>query len=207
MTSKQPEYKYNAEYDWYEQTSSKRNVGIFIHPTNWAKFLGRQNKINYIKSYREWIKDITLEEPEWVKDRRLEYLENQIVKTELTIFRFIVRSGLSPEKLRKNVFKMKREISMWNSPITKNKTNITDEQIEQAKNEDWEKFIEIGGRYGDKLKALCPFHEDHNPSLILYPEGRGYHCFSCGAHGDLIDFIMKTNNLKFIDSVKFILNI
>jgi hypothetical protein len=35
-------------------------------------------------------------------------------------------------------------------------------------------------------KILCPFHDDHNPSLQIYSDGH-YHCFSCGAHGDVED--------------------
>jgi len=38
---------------------------------------------------------------------------------------------------------------------------------------------------------LCVFHQDKHPSLVIYPNGGGYHCFSCGAHGNnAIDFVM-----------------
>lgn len=36
--------------------------------------------------------------------------------------------------------------------------------------------------------ARCPFHEDRHPSLKL---GRGFHCFGCGAHGDVISFVSR----------------
>lgn len=38
-------------------------------------------------------------------------------------------------------------------------------------------------------KALCPFHDDHKPSMQIYPDG--YHCWVCGAHGDAIDFVER----------------
>ena len=44
-------------------------------------------------------------------------------------------------------------------------------------------------RSGSKYKALCPFHDDHNPSLELNPERQSYKCWSCGAGGDIFDFV------------------
>jgi DNA primase len=44
-------------------------------------------------------------------------------------------------------------------------------------------------RAGNKFKALCPFHDDHNPSLELNPERQSFKCWSCGAGGDIFDFV------------------
>ena len=44
-------------------------------------------------------------------------------------------------------------------------------------------------RVGTKYKALCPFHDDHNPSLELNPDRQSYKCWSCGAGGDIFDFV------------------
>ena len=38
-------------------------------------------------------------------------------------------------------------------------------------------------------KCLCPFHHDTRPSMKIYPNGKGYYCFSCGAGGDQIKFV------------------
>lgn len=35
----------------------------------------------------------------------------------------------------------------------------------------------------------CPFHDDKRPSMKIYPDGRGYYCFSCGAGGDVVKFV------------------
>lgn len=44
----------------------------------------------------------------------------------------------------------------------------------------------------------CPFHpEDHTPSLKVYPDGRGWHCFGCGRGGSVIDFVMSLFSLPF----------
>ena len=49
-------------------------------------------------------------------------------------------------------------------------------------------------------KILCPFHSDKRNSCHIYKDG--YKCFSCGAHGDVIDFVSRYFNLSFMDSVK-----
>ena len=48
----------------------------------------------------------------------------------------------------------------------------------------------------------CPFHSgDNSPSLKIYPGNRGFHCFGCGAHGDVIKFVMMLFNLSFAQAV------
>jgi DNA primase len=44
-------------------------------------------------------------------------------------------------------------------------------------------------RAGREWKACCPFHEDRTPSFTVNDDKGFYHCFGCGAHGDLFDFI------------------
>ena len=45
-----------------------------------------------------------------------------------------------------------------------------------------------GFKVGRKGLCLCPFHHDTNPSLRIYPNGKGFYCFTCGAGGDQIKF-------------------
>ena len=56
-------------------------------------------------------------------------------------------------------------------------------------------------RRGREFLALCPFHNDSKPSLSVVDEKNFYHCFACGAHGDIIKFTMETEGLNFIESV------
>ena len=51
----------------------------------------------------------------------------------------------------------------------------------------------------------CPFHNEKSGSCKIYKDNR-YHCFGCGADGDVIDFMMKETGLTFINAVKKILN-
>lgn len=57
-------------------------------------------------------------------------------------------------------------------------------------------------RTGSAYKALCPFHDEKSPSLILQKGDTHYHCFGCGAHGDAIQFLMNHLKMSFLDSVE-----
>lgn len=61
-------------------------------------------------------------------------------------------------------------------------------------------------RYGfapdKKGFVCCPFHHEKTPSMKVYPNNRGYHCFGCGEHGGVIDFVMKHFNLSFKESIQ-----
>ena len=50
-------------------------------------------------------------------------------------------------------------------------------------------------RYG---KALCPFHNDRHPSMVVYDDH--YHCFACGEHGDVIDLVANLYSLPVLDA-------
>jgi DNA primase len=54
---------------------------------------------------------------------------------------------------------------------------------------------------GRRFMGRCPFHEDDRPSLVVYPDTRSFHCFGCGAQGDVIDFIRRARGLGFRDAV------
>ena len=57
-------------------------------------------------------------------------------------------------------------------------------------------------RSGAAYKALCPFHEDKSPSLIIQRGDSHYHCFGCGAHGDAIQFLMTYLKMSFVEAVE-----
>ncbi|MEN9208283.1 MAG: DNA primase [Gloeomargarita sp. GMQP_bins_14] len=52
-------------------------------------------------------------------------------------------------------------------------------------------------RQGKDLVGLCPFHDDKNPSFHVNPQKQLYHCFSCGAGGDAIKFLMELGKTSF----------
>jgi DNA primase len=52
-----------------------------------------------------------------------------------------------------------------------------------------------------QLMGLCPFHEDRNPSLAVYPKTNRFYCFGCGKHGDQITFLREKENLAFREAL------
>ena len=54
---------------------------------------------------------------------------------------------------------------------------------------------------GKNYFAICPFHDDHNPSLSISPEKQIYTCFVCGESGNVFNFIMNYEKISFRDAV------
>jgi DNA primase len=59
-------------------------------------------------------------------------------------------------------------------------------------------------RAGREFKACCPFHHEKSPSFTINDDKQFFHCFGCGAHGDVIGFVMRHDNLSFIDAVEML---
>ena len=59
-------------------------------------------------------------------------------------------------------------------------------------------------REGRNRKCLCPFHSEKTPSMVVYQDTQSFYCFGCGAGGDVITFIMKIENLEYVEAVRFL---
>ena len=57
---------------------------------------------------------------------------------------------------------------------------------------------------GQNYKGLCPFHSEKTPSFVVSPEKQIYHCFGCGAGGNIFKFIMEMEDLSFLDAIKIL---
>lgn len=57
-------------------------------------------------------------------------------------------------------------------------------------------------KHGKEYKACCPFHGEKTPSFTVVPDKNFYHCFGCGEHGNALGFLMKHDNLGFIEAVE-----
>lgn len=56
-------------------------------------------------------------------------------------------------------------------------------------------------KQGAEYKGLCPFHNEKSPSFTVIPDKGFYHCFGCGAHGDVVDFVAQTQGLSTPDAL------
>jgi len=71
-------------------------------------------------------------------------------------------------------------------------------------------IIEVVSRYvqlkktGKNYTGLCPFHRERTPSFTVTQEKQIFHCFGCGAGGDVFRFLMLKNNMSFYEAVGFL---
>src|SRR5690349_15871261 len=57
-------------------------------------------------------------------------------------------------------------------------------------------------RRGREQTGLCPFHAEKSPSFTVSDDKGFFHCFGCGAHGDVIGFVMRSEGLSFPETVE-----
>ena len=57
-------------------------------------------------------------------------------------------------------------------------------------------------RAGREFKGCCPFHNEKTPSFYVNDDKKFYHCFGCGAHGDVIGFTMRHDSLSFPETIE-----
>lgn len=68
-------------------------------------------------------------------------------------------------------------------------------------------LVEVVGRYvqlkraGKEYQGLCPFHDERSPSFSVIPAKGFFHCFGCGAHGDVIGFYQRYTGKDFKDAI------
>lgn len=54
---------------------------------------------------------------------------------------------------------------------------------------------------GGRSRVRCPFHDDDRPSLVIYPPGRGWHCFVCDKGGDIVMFVAEFNHCTAVEAL------
>ena len=54
---------------------------------------------------------------------------------------------------------------------------------------------------GNSLMGLCPFHDDKNPSLAVYPKTGTFRCYGCQKYGDVITFVREIERLSFAETL------
>lgn len=88
----------------------------------------------------------------------------------------------------------------------KRKGSFSSESIERVRNSS--DISAVVGRHvalkrsGRSMKGLCPFHKEKTPSFFVSGERQSYHCFGCGAGGDVFSFLMEYLGMSFRDAVE-----
>ena len=88
--------------------------------------------------------------------------------------------------------------------------NITNEIINEIRNK--VDIVEIISNYvpltnrGKNYFGVCPFHDDHSPSMSVSREKQIYTCFSCGATGNVFTFVSEYEHINFYEAVKLLGN-
>ncbi len=87
-------------------------------------------------------------------------------------------------------------------------TQITNDTINEIRNRT--DIVSVISRYlpltkrGKNYFGICPFHDDHSPSMSVSPEKQIYTCFSCGATGNVFTFVSNYEHISFIESVRLL---
>jgi DNA primase catalytic core len=87
-------------------------------------------------------------------------------------------------------------------------SRISDALKEQIR--DANDIVEVVGSYfqlkraGEAYKADCPFHKEKTASFMVNPQRQIYHCFGCGAGGDVFKFIQQHEGVEFLDAMKIL---
>ena len=85
---------------------------------------------------------------------------------------------------------------------------ITNDEINAIRNK--ANIVDIIGSYlpltqrGKNYVCVCPFHDDHSPSMSVSEEKQIYKCFACGNTGNVFTFVENYEGVNFIDAVAIV---
>lgn len=152
---------------------------------------------NKVKEWRSFIKEITILKH---KDSFFFWFWGYLYPKY-----FWGRRGSEINKFLTTLHHQKRLLDEKNNSIFFHKTDWNDLK-ERAKQrlliDEAIPHLERVKQHGDKIMALCPFHQEKTPSFFIYIKQNTFHCFGCQAHGDVITFKMKIHNISFKEAVK-----
>jgi DNA primase len=65
-------------------------------------------------------------------------------------------------------------------------------------------YVKLKKSGAQNFSGLCPFHQEKTPSFSVHVTRQFYHCFGCGASGDVFSFVQKIENISFPEAVRLI---
>jgi hypothetical protein len=86
--------------------------------------------------------------------------------------------------------------SASNEEVSRLKANVALEDLARQ-------YVKLR-KSGQNYIALCPFHTERTPSLVIFPQTQTFYCFGCQAHGDIISFIMRIEHISFPEALSML---
>src|SRR5574337_1245494 len=65
-------------------------------------------------------------------------------------------------------------------------------------------YVKLKKAGAQNFSGLCPFHNEKTPSFSVHATRQFYHCFGCGASGDVFSFVQKIENITFPEAVRMV---
>lgn len=171
---------------------------------------------NELRSLREEDRnlatEITRENPEWVRDGRIEYLESQWAENEIETSHWQEQAdkygswfGQSINKvcvspLKKQKEKILQEIEMWRNPKWKPSTEISEESIANAKSVPMDRLIQ----FNKAGFANCLWHSEKHASMKYWVKENKVKCFGCGKLADSIEVARHLYDYDFKQAVNYL---
>src|SRR5689334_3618333 len=63
-------------------------------------------------------------------------------------------------------------------------------------------YVKLRKTGAQNFAGLCPFHQEKTPSFSVHATRQFYHCFGCGASGDVFSFVQKIDNITFVEALR-----
>lgn len=119
------------------------------------------------------------------------------------------RTAFIETTVAKEVAELEQQISWLKRfliTFTPDSPTLTEKDLNLARSVPVSAIFSSLKQRGAILLGCCPFHEEKTPSFTVFKDNH-FHCFGCGEHGDVIDFVMKLNKLNFVEAVKYLLKL
>lgn len=154
-----------------------------------------------LRSIEEWIEEFP---KEWRDERRRVYLIDEIDRVREEFFFECMELAKRDDDLiywsEKNLERIEKRLRILGMEVKillGRSVGISPEKVAKAQKYPITEFIRHRG-----YMALCSFHKERTPSMNI--KNNFYYCYGCQAHGDVIDYVMKTKNINFKEAINLL---
>lgn len=133
------------------------------------------------------------------KDDLLDVFNSDYTEEQKVLSKTFIKFFMSQNPKIKQINRLEQYLKLIKTPDSNQKLDIPKAKLVPIQSlHDFQKQ-KLSYR---RMRVICPFHDDKDPSLVIYLESNTWHCFTCGVGGDSISFFMKLNNVNFLNAVR-----